>query len=29
MTPLAQALSNADIQNLATYYAGLSCKAGP
>jgi cytochrome c553 len=26
MTPLAQALSNGDIQNLATYYAGLSCK---
>ncbi len=26
MTPLAQALSNAEIQNLATYYAGLSCK---
>ena len=26
MTPLAQALSNADIQNLATYFAGLSCK---
>ncbi len=26
MTPLAQALSTADIQNLATYYAGLSCK---
>ena len=24
--PLAQALSSADIQNLATYYAGLSCK---
>ena len=29
MTPLAQALSDADIQNLATYYAGLSCKAAP
>jgi cytochrome c553 len=29
MTPLAQALSNADIQNLAAYYAGLSCKAAP
>lgn len=27
MTPLAQALSSADIQNLAVYYAGLSCKA--
>jgi len=26
MTPLAQALSDADIQNLAAYYAGLSCK---
>lgn len=26
MTPLSQALSPADIQNLATYYAGLSCK---
>lgn len=29
MTPLAQALSNADIQNLAAYYAGLSCKSAP
>jgi len=29
MTPLAQALSNADIQNLAAYYAGLSCKTAP
>ena len=29
MTPLAQALSNADIQNLAAYYAGLSCKSVP
>jgi cytochrome c553 len=29
MTPLAQALSDADIQNLATYYSGLSCKAAP
>jgi cytochrome c553 len=29
MTPLAQALSNADIQNLAAYYAGLSCKPEP
>ncbi len=27
MTPLAQELSDADIQNLAAYYAGLSCKA--
>src|SRR3990172_13174976 len=27
MTPLAQALSDADIQDLAAYYAGLSCKA--
>jgi cytochrome c553 len=27
MTPLAQALSDADIQDLAVYYAGLSCKA--
>ncbi len=27
MTPLAQALSNADIQNLAAYYAGQSCKS--
>jgi cytochrome c553 len=27
MTPLAQGLSNADIQNLAAHYAGLSCKA--
>lgn len=27
MTPLAQALSDTDIQNLATYYADLSCKA--
>ena len=25
MTPLAQALSDADIQNLAAYYAGLNC----
>jgi cytochrome c553 len=29
MTPLAKGLGNADIQNLATYYAGLSCKAAP
>lgn len=27
MTPLAKDLSNADIQNLAAYYASLSCKA--
>jgi cytochrome c553 len=27
MTPLAKGLGSADIQNLATYYAGLSCKA--
>jgi len=27
MTPLAQALSNADIQNLAVFYAGQSCKS--
>ena len=27
MTPLAQDLKNTDIQNLAAYYAGLSCKA--
>jgi len=26
MTPLAKALSSADIQNLAAYYASLSCK---
>ena len=29
MTPLAQALSDADIQNLAAYFSGLSCKAAP
>ena len=29
MTPLAQALSDADIQNLAAYYAGLSCNGTP
>jgi cytochrome c553 len=29
MTPLAQALSNADIQNLAAYFASVSCKAAP
>lgn len=28
MTPLAKALSDDDIRNLATYYAGLSCKGG-
>jgi predicted CXXCH cytochrome family protein len=27
MTPMAQALSNTDIQNLAVYYAGLNCKS--
>ena len=27
MTPLAQGLGNADIQNLAAYFAGLSCPA--
>jgi cytochrome c553 len=29
MTPLAQGLNNADIQNLSAYFAGLSCKSGP
>ncbi|MGB5080196.1 MAG: c-type cytochrome [Burkholderiales bacterium] len=29
MTPMAQALSNADVQNLAAYYGSLSCKATP
>ena len=29
MTPIAQPLSAADIQNLAAYYAGLSCTAPP
>ena len=29
MTPLAQSLSNTDIQNLAVYYAGLGCKSAP
>ena len=29
MTPLAQGLGDADIQNLAAYYAGLGCKAAP
>lgn len=27
MSPVAKTLSDADIQNLAAYYAGLSCKA--
>jgi len=27
MSPVAQALSEAEIQNLAAYYAGLSCKS--
>ncbi|MDH5578541.1 MAG: cytochrome c [Betaproteobacteria bacterium] len=27
MSPVAQALSDADVQNLAAYYAGLSCAA--
>ncbi len=29
MTPLAQVLSDADIRNLARYYAGLSCNGTP
>ena len=29
MSPVAKPLSDADIQNLAAYYAGLSCKAPP
>lgn len=29
MTPLAQALSDSDIQNLAAFYAGLDCDAPP
>lgn len=29
MSPVAQTLSDADIQNLAAYYAGLSCTAPP
>ncbi len=29
MTPLAQALGDTDIQNLAAYYAGLACDAPP
>ena len=27
MSPVAQALSDVDVQNLAAYYAGLSCRA--
>ena len=27
MSPVAQTLSDADVQNLAAYYAGLSCRA--
>ena len=29
MTPMAQPLSDADIQNLAAYYASLSCRTVP
>ena len=29
MSPIAKTLSDADVQNLAAYYAGLSCKAPP
>lgn len=29
MTPIAQSLSDADVQNLAVFYGGLSCKAEP
>ena len=29
MTPVAQALSDAEIQNLAAYYASLSCRGTP
>ena len=29
MTPIAQPLSDADVQNLASYYGSLSCKAEP
>ena len=29
MSPIAQGLSDAEIQNLATYYAGLRCEAKP
>jgi cytochrome c553 len=29
MTPMAQALSDADVQNLAVYFGSLSCRAAP
>lgn len=29
MTPMAKSLSNADVQNLAVYFAGLSCSTAP
>ena len=29
MTPIAQSLSDADVQNFAAYYGSLSCKAAP
>lgn len=29
MSPLAKALTDAEVQNLAAYYVGLSCKAPP
>ncbi len=29
MTPMAQGLSDADVQNLATYFGGLACQAEP
>jgi cytochrome c553 len=29
MSPIAKTLGDADVQNLAAYYAGLSCKAAP
>ena len=29
MTPMAQSLSDADVQNLAVYFAGLNCKSAP
>lgn len=29
MSPVAQTLTDADIQNLAAYYAGLSCEGAP
>ena len=29
MSPVAKTLGDSDIQNLAAYYAGLSCKAAP